>query len=331
MRFTEAGQPLMAALNEFQQLMIREGTKLECTDVSLSSLSQVVSFFYGTEFDIRKDVVMVWQALKRVLNLEASLACSDGSPNDLFSSVAMLMQPVPFDADSTTDPTTKSPGHPHAASDSEPVGEPASVQETIRAGFERPGKEFRLWGQPKVMLDAPAILQIELHRQTYDKDARKWKKLTHKIALDETIDCNDHRYTLYGMVVHSGGLDYHEYYSIVRPEGPGRRWLKYAGETSDNRSLEVLTTKQAIWQHEGGESAEESASVAYVVIYIRSDLLSQVLTPVDRYVSSSLLSHFPLHCKTRYGMFETCLSSLRCPRSFTIPLLAICSHFGRSH
>ena len=259
--------------------------QVETADVSLSPLSQVISFFYGTELDSRKDVVMVWDALRRILNLEAALSHKHDSEDikiDLFSSVAMLMQPDPFNPDLTTNKTMRFPADPHSDSDTVSASEPASVQEVIQSAFRDPGKAFRLWDSPPAMADMPAILQIELHRQAYDKDARKWKKLSHKIALDETVDCNNHEYTLYGMIVHCGGLDYHEYYSVLRPDGPGTRWLKYAAETSSSRSLEILTTKQAIANHEGGESEKESAAVAYVVIYVRSDLVSQVLSSPRR-------------------------------------------------
>ena len=280
-RFTEAGEQLMPALKEFQDILLKEGLLSESSDVSLSSLSQVVSFFYGTELDTRKDVVMVWDALRRVLNMEATLGHRidiGESKVDLFSNVAMLMQPDPFNSDSTTDSAAKFPGKPHKFLESLPATEPASVQEAIQSAFQHPGKAFRLWDHPTTMLHMPTVLQIELHRQDYNEDARRWKKLTHKIALDETINCNDCQYTLYGMIVHCGGLDYHEYYSVLRPEGPGTRWLKYAGETSSSRSVEVLTTKQAVTDHEGGDSEKESAAVAYVAIYVRSDMVSQMLS-----------------------------------------------------
>lgn len=270
----------MPALKEFQQVLVKEGLQTESSDINLSSLSHVVSFFYGTELDPRKDVVMVWDTLRRVMNLEAMLGRSSdpGTRVDLFSDVGMLMQPDPFNPDSITDPTTKFPEHPHIVSDSESATEPASVQEAILSAFRHPGKAFRLWDRSTAMSDMPAILQIELHRQEYNKDARMWKKLTHKIALDESVDCNGHQYTLYGMIVHCGGLEYHDYYSVLRPDGPGTRWLKYAGGTIGSRSVEVLTTKQAVSDHEGGESEKESATVAYVAIYVRSDMILQVLS-----------------------------------------------------
>lgn len=271
----------MPALNQFQDILFKEGLQSESSDVNLSSLSQVISFFYGTEFDSRKDVVMVWDALRRVLNLEATLSHGNDagkSKVDLFSDVAMLMQPDPFNPDSTTDLVVKFPQKPRCVSESLQATEPASVQEVILSAVQHRGKAFRLWDHPTAMLHMPSILQIELHRQDYNKDARRWKKLTHKIALDETISCNNCQYTLYGMIVHCGGLDYHEYYSVLRPEGPDTRWLKYAGETTSSRSVEVLTSKQAVTDHEGGESEKESAAVAYIAIYVRTDTVSRMLS-----------------------------------------------------
>ena len=268
--------------------MRKEGLIPESSDVSLSTLSQIISFFYGTDMDVRKDVVMVWSALRRVLNLEATLNSKEAGGNavDLFSDIAMLKQPDPIDSLSAKDLCAKFPTQFHTSSTSSSTAEPASVQEAIDAAFQDPTKAFRLWHEPEkeeqTMLDMPTVLQIELARQAYNKDARKWKKLTHRIALDENIICNNQRYTLYGMIVHSGGLEYHEYYSVLRPDGPGTKWLKYAGETSSNRSVEVLTRKQAVANHEGGDSQSESAAVAYVAIYVRTDRLRQVLSTSHR-------------------------------------------------
>ena len=228
---------------------------------------------------------MVWAALRRVLNLEASLGyghdIGEGKP-DLFSDIAMLMQPDPFNPETTASSIAKFTARPYEESSLSSLTEPGSVQEAVRAAFQHPGKAFRTWQHPdggiSAVLDMPTVLQIELHRQDYNKETRRWRKLTHKIALNETVTCNDQDYTLYGMIVHCGGLEYHEYYSVLRPDGPGTQWLKYAGETGSTRSVELLTTKQAVSDHEGGDSEPESAAVAYIAIYVRADKVSQVLS-----------------------------------------------------
>ena len=284
-RFTKAGEQLLPALKEIQDVLRKEGLESESSDISLSSLSQIISFFYGTNMDSRKDVIMVWKALRRVLNLEATLGYGHDASNgkvDLFSDVAMLMQPDPFNPEMTASSVANVSEKGHASSDSSSAPEPGSVQETLQAIFQRPSKAFRTWEPPNggvpTMPNMPTVLHVELHRQGYNKEARRWRKLTHKIALNETVTCRDQPYNLYGMIVHCGGLEYHEYYSVLRPDGPGTRWLKYAGETGSTRSVELLTTKQAVSDHEGGESEPESAAVAYIAIYVRADKVSQVLS-----------------------------------------------------
>ena len=117
-------------------------------------------------------------------------------------------------------------------------------------------------------------------------------KLGHRIALNEQLNFSGISYGLYGMIVHSGSLESQEYYTVIRPAGPGTRWIKYAGESSP-RKVSVLTTKQAITAHEGSgepvlekknaDRKKENAAVAYVAMYVRSDLLTEVLaTPFDR-------------------------------------------------
>ena len=284
-RLTKAGQQLLPALKEFQTIVNQEALVADVSDVSLSALSQIIAFFYGTDMDVRKDVVMIWAALRRVLNLEATLA-ERGNEVDLFSDILMLKQPDPINPMSSTNSSARFPPESHQNLASSAIAEPSSVQETIDAAFQDPSKAFSLWQESgkddQAISKMPLVLKIELHRQEYQREARKWKKLTHKIALDDKITCNGQQYTLYGMIVHCGGLDYHEYYSVLRPYGPGTKWLKYAGETASTRSVEVLTTKQAISDHEGGDSDPESAAVAYIAMYVRTDELPSVLDEQNR-------------------------------------------------
>ena len=284
-RFSKAGDLLKPLLKEFQTVLAKEGLRSQSPDVSQSSdvsltpLASIISFFYGTDIDSKKDVVMIWNAIRRVLNLEVN---SDREiKTDLFSSAPLLMQPDPFNSEGLNSSEAKFPSQSKDLPDEKELdSEPATVQEAINHAFQQRSKAFRLWSQSSSTGDMPAILQIELHRQKYNQDSRKWKKLTHKIAMNETVDCNGHQYTLYGMIVHRGGLDFSEFFSVLRPEGPGTRWLKYAGD-STSRAVEVLTTKQAVGDHEGG-SSEESAAVAYIAIYVRTDQVSQVLSPSVR-------------------------------------------------
>ena len=241
--------------------------------------------FYGADVDGKMDVVMIWETLRRILNFEASgldtVAECKSSGNNMFNDVLVLKQPDPFGND------TNLSYQPQPRQVQVQDSEPHSVQETIDLASHYPEKAFRMWrsfaGEEQNLVQNPAVLQIELHRQRFLKEPRKWKKLTHKIKLNETVIFNSYEYTLYGMIVHSGDLESKDYYSVIRPEGPGTRWLKYAGDNSP-RKVEILTTKKAIYAHEGvGISADGTAAVAYIALYVRTDRLSTVLcTPFKR-------------------------------------------------
>ena len=235
--------------------------------------------FYGADVDGKMDVVMIWETLRRILNFEASglntVAECKSSGNNMFNDVLVLKQPDPFGND--TNPSYQPQLRQIEAQESEAH----SVQETIDLASHYKEKAFRMWrsfaGEEQNLVQNPAVLQIELHRQRFLKEARKWKKLTHRVELNETVVFNSYEYTLYGMIVHSGDLESKDYYSVIRPEGPGTRWLKYAGDNS-HRKVEILTTKKAIYAHEGvGMSADGTAAVAYIALYVRTDRLSSVL------------------------------------------------------
>ena len=275
------------AYKELQDVLSEEkghSQSEEGPDIRLAPLIAILKF-YGADVNSKMDVVMIWETLRRVLNFEGSCACLDSieqgnrPEDDLFGRhILQLKQPDLFGNNPVA---TYSPLFPQEMS-SIPVGcEPQSVQETIAAAAQNQADAFRIWesfaGQQQVHPPSPSILQIELHRQSFSKETRKWKKLTHSIEMNETISFNAHYYDLYGMIVHSGDLESKEYYSVIRPEGPGTRWLKYSGDNSPRR-VSILTTKQAIEAHEGrGENAEGATAVAYVVLYVRKDQLPGVL------------------------------------------------------
>lgn len=275
-RISQSGSLLRPALNELQELIGKEGEASSSSEISLSTLASVLGFFYGSEVDYKKDVIIIWENLRRVLNLESNPDPETDGGRDILSEVVMLRQPDPFRNTNLLDAyLIELRGIPWIDADHEP----ASVQESLDYASMYGAKAFKSWETNKSAdkPDVPSVLQIELHRQNYDSESRKWKKLTHKIALNETVVCNKHEFTLYGMIVHRGGLDYSEYYSVLRPEGPGSRWIKYSGE-GGSRAVEVLTSKAAVDSHEGGKD-DESAAVAYVAMYIRTDRLAEVLSP----------------------------------------------------
>ena len=255
--------------------------------LSLSNLLRKVNF-YGAEVDRKMDVVMIWETLRRIINFEFSdlrtVEEANGVASDHFREVLLLKQPDLMDMDKSATKYQSLSGEYH---DEMLDSEPHSVTETLIKASQGPANSFRVWqsfaGQIQIPSGGPSILQVELHRQDFDKVARKWKKLTHQIKIEEDLTFRGVDYSLYGIVVHSGGLESTEYYSVIRPEGPGTRWLKYADETT-SRGVTILTTKQAIDAHEGSATDVDGiAAVAYVVIYARTDIVSHLLcTPFHR-------------------------------------------------
>ncbi len=276
-------------LEELQDILNENSDLFSPADsaLSLSNLVRTLNF-YGAEVDRKMDVIMIWETLRRIINLEFSdlrtVEDANGLASDNFREILLLKQPDLMDKDKSATKYQSLSGHYHSEIlDSEP----RSVMETLIKASQRPADSFRVWqsfaGQVQIPSGSPSILQVELHRQDFDKVARKWKKLTHQIKIDEDLTFKGVDYCLYGIIVHTGGLESTDYYSVIRPEGPGTRWLKYADETS-GKGVSILTTKQAINAHEGNSTdLDGTAAVAYVVIYARTDIVSQTLcTPFHR-------------------------------------------------
>ena len=265
-------------------------------DISLSLISTLMEV--NSSDGIRRlDVIALWEHLRRLLTVESANASSVLeaciAEVETFKEILLLKQPDPFDPNC---PSQRF--HPQSRDTAQLAldYEPKSVQQAVDLASQHLEKGFRVWecfpGQPQNPPEHPQVLQIELHRQHYDQTDRKWMKLGHRIALDEQLIFSNMPYSLYGMIVHSGSLESQEYYTVIRPAGPHTRWIKYAGENS-TRKVAVLTTKQAVTAHEGSgdpilekkstDKKKENAAVAYVAMYVKSDLLTEVLaTPFDR-------------------------------------------------
>jgi len=280
---TEPEKPPRPTFGELQAILSekynRGGVWTQDNDLPLIPLAIMMNQ-NGLDEIKGMDVVMAWENLRQTLNIEANGA-EENVEHDLFRDILMLRQPDPFDH---TKAATKVPiqrrNGPELSSDYEPM----SVSETLDLASQHPEKAFRTWdstpARNQKINEHPLVLQIELHRQGYNQNTRKWTKLTHHIETEEEIEFNGHRYSLYGMIVHSGDLESQEYYSVIRPGGPGSRWLKYAG-TKCPRKVTVLTTTQALADHEGGKGSD--TAIGYLVLYVRTDAISSTLTtPFDQ-------------------------------------------------
>ncbi|KAJ5831731.1 Zinc finger RING-type [Penicillium riverlandense] len=132
----------------------------------------------------------------------------------------------------------------------------------------------------------PPILHVELNRHVLDKGMR-WQLLYNKVDLDEELDLapyvvdgQEGKYVLYGYIVHRGRRTSGKFFSILRPAGPGTRWLAF-DDGSDNR-VECLTRMTALGPHLGLNSSQavdhkKGHDVAVGVMYIRSDKVSELL------------------------------------------------------
>jgi len=282
----EADQRMRPAFEELQDILDEDETiSSPEREIYLSPLMSILNF-YGADVDSKMDVVMIWEALRRVLNFEASGGDSMATDVDCFSDVLLLKQPDPFSEETGPKYIAEKPSDGYHAS----ISADNSVQGIIERSEQNSSKAFRQWrsypGQPQQIPQRPSVLQIELPRQSFSNEARKWQKLTNQLKINEKVIFNGIEYSLYGMIVHTGDLESKEYYSVIRPEGPGTRWLKYASDHSPRR-VEILTTSQAVRAHEGGDNkAVGTAAVAYIVLYVLTGSLPEVLCT-------------PFKCKTK--------------------------------
>lgn len=132
----------------------------------------------------------------------------------------------------------------------------------------------------------PPILHLELGRHTLDK-AMRWQLLYNRVKLDEELDLSPFvvdgqggKYVLYGYVVHRGRRTSGKFFSILRPAGPGTKWLAF-DDGSDNR-VECLTQKTALGPHLGLDASQavdhkKGHDVPVVVMYVRSDMVPELL------------------------------------------------------
>lgn len=281
-------RPLFLALQDVVSDYFNKRTPRD-PEASLDGVIKAMEW-YGAEIDSKMDVVAIWEMIRRILSYEASNTVNIAGAPDLFPNVLILRQPDPWRdeqpiLDSSASHGPKQPRRhiePHSvqeAFDLAVTGEPRTFR-----SCEAIGQEQQNWSDP------PSLLQIELHRQSYNKELRQWRKLTHQIKINETLIVNPPdsnrklEYTLKGMIVHSGDLESKNYSAVIRrPQAASASWVAFAGE-QEEKSVTYLTRKQAITSHEGsGDHATGDAAVAYVVLYERADSLWGILltSPVD--------------------------------------------------
>ena len=226
------------------------------------------------------DVVTFWEAFRRSIEIELEGSEAVKEIADIF--------------DGGSDAGCSPP--PAAETLLVPVENVSSVQ----AGVERTlgDTEKKVW---------PKFLPIQLDRQKFDATQREWKLLYNRVKIDEELDLSRWsreesrgRYTLYGFMVHVGERTSGKFYSVLRPNGPGDKWLAF--EDGDGNKV-FSYTKRRIEEFEGLdakdlESNKSTRQTAYLVMYIRSDVLKEFLPgSLEPYsLPSWLHHHLPSPC-----------------------------------
>lgn len=227
-----------------------------------------------------RDVVGFWERLRRSLELELEGTDGVSRLGRMFDS-----QPV------------QGAAHLLPSECNSYVRIPATKTKSVQVGMER----YLQSGAGKWSL--PEVMHIDLERQVFDKHSRQWKMLYNRVQMDDELDLSGYvpesqtgKYTLYGFIVHRGQRTSGQFYSILRPGGPGTQWLGFE-DNCDNRIV-CMTRKKAVEAHEGVDNKKEAnekqpVDVATVVMYVRNDLVKDYLPgPLEELKLPNLLEHY---------------------------------------
>ena len=237
--------------------------------------------------EFSSDVSEFWERLRRTLELELADTDAGRELARLFDS------PPPKSLDASNGATINTL--------------PADLNSRIRVQSDQvqsTGDAVKQYLQAKSgFWTLPPVLHVELGRHSLDKTMR-WQLLFNKVDLEEELDLSPFmvdgdgdKYVLYGYVVHRGRRTSGKFFSILRPGGPGTKWLAF-DDGSDNR-VECLTQKTAMGPHLGLDASQpvdhkKGHDVPVVVMYVRSDMVSELLPgpqgPWD--VSSALKEYY---------------------------------------
>ena len=271
-------RPLFYELKKL--LQAKFSTDASCSAISLDYLVALFDW-YDWELPAHPDVIEIWETLQHLLNEEYYNVGDGTSAKNIFNTIVMFRQ---------IDYSRFLTDSGFLSGDRMPViSEPRSTQQVLNSFLESCQTNNKLWSKLNGVSGfnscPPSVLQLELHRQDYDIKARKWKRLTHRIEIDESVtykprtpesDCVE--YTLYGIIVHAGKLGSGDYYTVIRPRGPNSQWVQFGGVGHEQSYVTYLTTQQAIQAHEGsGDVSDGESPVAYIAIYIRSGSLKSIL------------------------------------------------------
>jgi len=283
-------KPLFLALQRVLYHMLHEVPPNNT--VELTPIVQALKS-YGVDFKAKIDTLEAWEIIRWKMEQEAQGTVTQGKLAELFGPITSPTRHLP---NGTSSVGTDVYDYPCIRL---PARSGGSIQERLNKALGSGNKLAR-----QVIQSAPKLLQVELERQQFEGTTRRWTKVNDRVVLDERlefpqqmVDCGSKfTYSLYGMIVHRGALQSGLYYLVIRPSGPGTKWFKFYGERKGYQ-VQCITRKKAIRAHEGfeeGERDEETAAVAYLVMYLRDDAFNDNNDDrkrlVSRWLSKSILS-----------------------------------------
>ena len=263
-------KPLFAALQRVLYLLLHQHPRSHTVD-----LTPIVEALkgYGIDFRAKIDTLEAWEIIRWKMEQEAEGTETKEQLAKLFGHVVTPGRELP---DGTSMSEASILDYPCVRI---PARDGGSIQEHLNKHLEIGNNICS-----KIIKAAPKLLQIELERQVFEEATRKWRKVDDRVVLNEKLEFpqqtvhggSNLTYSLYGMIVHRGSLQSGLYYLVMRPGGPKTKWYRFYGER-DGYQIQCITRKQAIRAHEGfheGERDEETAAVAYLVMYLRDDVFN---------------------------------------------------------
>ncbi|KAI9763004.1 MAG: hypothetical protein M4579_000067 [Chaenotheca gracillima] len=276
--FTDRPKRLVIALQKFMH-----NYRTQRPTSSAVSLRPVIDCFQrlGLLPGLQYDVVRCWEVLRSQLDSELEGTSYQRDLEDLFDGTITRPE-EPQDIEVMTDAAQYPFSIGRAPSFRVPVRETGTVQNALSKALAGAGDQ-----DTASIKRLPKLLQVELDRQEFDKKLRTWRKVEESVQIDENIDLGvwandkevDARYVLFSLVVHTGDLSSSLFSLVSRPGGPGTKWIAFQGNMERKETF-CLTRKQAILAHEGSKSKkslEESSAVAYVLLYVRNDVVDDML------------------------------------------------------
>ncbi|RAK73787.1 putative MATH and UCH domain protein [Aspergillus fijiensis CBS 313.89] len=260
-------KPLCDALQKFLWQLRSRGQSLQYVDTDL------ITSILRNSHEYSGDVCEFWERLRRTLEIELEGTDAVHELAQLFDSPSVESVPVDATGEGVINTIPKEYNSRICVSADQVKTTSDAFTQYLSA---KPGR----WV-------LPPILHLELDRQHLDKAARQWRLLYNRVELDEELDLapylldgQDGKYVLYGYIVHRGRRTSGKFFSILRPGGPGTRWLAF-DDGSDNR-VECLTRKTALGPHLGLDASQKpdhktGHDVAIAVMYIRSDVVQDYL------------------------------------------------------